>query len=384
MNKKWEEAFESSEELYLMIGNGFDLESGLPTSYRDYLCFVQAIEMIKEGETLEDFNINESIKKRLLCENIDFAFWDDVINSFWYKHFKKSTIRNLWIDFESEIAKVIRFLETSMDNTRFHQATIDDYVSGNKISDLSNTFYDLLISYGIQNKYKVSEDNEYIEYNVTYMEFRNKLLLDLNSFISGLEKYLIDFVEPLPIKKTDNIIDLIEKIRKKDKCFILSFNYTKTLENILKSESIDAEFCYVHGKISKNHFRNNMVLGMDEYLKPEAVKRMIGFAQFRKYNQRIFKETDSNYIDWLDNIKTYTECNRILCIMGHSLGISDKDIIGPFVTAKNMKTILYYHNIDALNNQVANLTAIIGMDEMISRTGGKKHTIEFHKQVYDK
>ena len=72
--------------------------------------------------------------------------------------------------------------------------------------------------------------------------------------------------------------------------------------------------------------------------------------------------------------------NRMLYIMGHSLGITDKDIIGSFIKANSMRSVLFYHSLDALSDQISNLTAIIGRREMISRTGGETHSMEFRKQ----
>lgn len=33
----------------LVIGNGFDLEHGLPTKYKDFLDFVQGINLLREN-----------------------------------------------------------------------------------------------------------------------------------------------------------------------------------------------------------------------------------------------------------------------------------------------------------------------------------------------
>lgn len=86
------------------------------------------------------------------------------------------------------------------------------------------------------------------------------------------------------------------------------------------------------------------------------------------------------YVDWPFNINRMQGQTRILYVFGHSLGITDGDIIERFVKAPNMKTVIYYHDEDHLDLAVTNLTAIIGKDEMIERTGGAKHSLELRSQ----
>ena len=45
-----------------------------------------------------------------------------------------------------------------------------------------------------------------------------------------------------------------------------------------------------------------------------------------------------------------------------------------------MRTAIYYYNDAAMMDQVRNLTAILGRNEMIRRTGGNKRTMEFWEQ----
>lgn len=380
---EWDDYTDLPSEIYVMIGNGFDLECGLPTSYRDFLQFVSAIEAWHNypQKGFDEADIDLRIKDILQGKNPNYIIWEHVINNFWYKHFQEAQIKLGWVDFENELAKVIRIVESSMDLTRFHQATLDDYVAGMEISDLTRVLSNVLKTAGIKEEWSDSSGFKYIEYKMLYRELRDKLLKELEVFITGFETYLRDFVEPLDVEPTNSILLIMDQLMQSEEKYVISFNYTTIFERFLKNEGIEAEFCYVHGKIGDGKTRNRLVLGMDEYLNPEAVKNVIGFAPFRKYNQRIFKETDSNYMDWLDNIKEGQTLDRMLFIFGHSIGITDKDIIGPFVTANDMRTVLYYHNEDAFSNQVSNLTAIIGMDEMIKRTGGKRHTMEFRKQL---
>ena len=50
--------------------------------------------------------------------------------------------------------------------------------------------------------------------------------------------------------------------------------------------------------------KNNMVLGIDEFLPVEKQNLSIEFVGFKKFYQRIYKETVCKYKNWVDEIKS--------------------------------------------------------------------------------
>ena len=70
-----------------------------------------------------------------------------------------------------------------------------------------------------------------------------------------------------------------------------------------------------------------------------------------------------------------------LYIFGHSLDITDKDILRDLILNKNVYTTIYYLNKDVMGQQIANLVKVLGQDELIERTGGNTKTIEFKLQA---
>ena len=85
---------------------------------------------------------------------------------------------------------------------------------------------------------------------------------------------------------------------------LISFNYTDTFKKIYdKDDRVETD--YIHGSldISKNIEKNNMVLGIDEYLQGNKKREELDFIQFKKYFQRIYKKTGCKYKKWLENIK---------------------------------------------------------------------------------
>ena len=69
-----------------------------------------------------------------------------------------------------------------------------------------------------------------------------------------------------------------------------------------------------------------------------------------------------------------------LYIFGHSLDITDRDILRELLLNDKVYTTIFYVNKDVMGKQIANLVKIIGQDELIRRTGGSDKTIEFRQQ----
>ena len=103
----------------LMIGNGFDIEHGLPTTYADFLQFVESF-----NQTYMMVQIKLNTKSKIEDEylkfifespetNADEALYEYLKDNIWIQHFKlayKEHLKNKenWIDFESEISQVIQ------------------------------------------------------------------------------------------------------------------------------------------------------------------------------------------------------------------------------------------------------------------------------------
>lgn len=74
----------------------------------------------------------------------------------------------------------------------------------------------------------------------------------------------------------------------------------------------------------------NLVLGIDEYLDDNQKNTDLRFLSFKKFYQRMLKSTDSQYLNWIDEIRSSKE-PPTLYIFGHSLDITDRDVLQPFI-----------------------------------------------------
>ena len=184
--------------------------------------------------------------------------------------------------------------------------------------------------------------------------WKQKLLEDLNKLTRALEIYLSDYISNFML---GNGLPDIKNLPYLDK--ILSFNYTCTYQRIY-GEHPFLEFDYVHGKADlRNDIQStNMVLGIDEYLEGDARDKDLEFIEFKKFFQRIHKETGGLYEGWLEEIQSEKKIYEISAIVkengivkkhhrvvkyhkvfifGHSLDITDKDILRKFILNENVK-----------------------------------------------
>ena len=428
----------------LLIGNGFDLEHKLPTAYQDFLLFCAKIKPIfstsytyetYKNNFLNEWEIHENVKQ-ILLEAFSTRHKDESIitdseydsgirtkNSqlnelysyikfnTWLRYFQECHHRlgKDWIDFESEISKVIRSLDSAK-----------KYLSSNRNileTKLNNDAILIEIVKAANSSLQTAFRN-----TAAVESFVSFLNTELEKLIRALEIYISYFVNQMDgIQSSPDIQQL-------NPDHILSFNYSNTYERIYGKKN-DVKYAYIHGKadFNKNVSSCNMVLGIDEYLDDDRKKSELEFLTFKKYYQRIYKSTDNEYLEWVDEIKEgyaqyvqkienerknsirkgdssvhplvikrldrmYTEGAYICCpqhtlyIFGHSLNITDQDVLKMFICNDNVQTKIYYYreNEDdkkTLGKIIRNLIQVMGPDELIRRTGGAHKTIEFIPQT---
>lgn len=414
----------------LLIGNGFDLAHGLPTLYKNFFDFcikAKVIFTIIDGrgsnlyydEYLRDWDINSQIKESLMeaykSRKKDIIFFDDgthrddfttqndalnqlysLINkNVWIEYFKgcSSYIGENWIDFETEISRVIQTIDVVRNYTVQHK----------DIMEIPRDMQGILMEIIKKAKGNLKDICVSIE---QIDKFTGRLYKDLKTLIRALEIYLTEFVEKI---NNDIVIPEINELKIDH---VLSFNYTNTFEKKYGiGKSIEYNFIHGEAKESNTIESNNMVLGIDEYLPKDRKDKETYFIGFKKYYQRILKSTGCDYVDWIDSIKeAYEEacykaascsgkmgnnsrkarptdfhCSSNLYIFGHSLDITDGDILRALICNDNVNTKIFYYRekVDdkrTLEKIISNLVKVIGQDELIKRTGGEFKTIEFIPQ----
>lgn len=395
----------------LIIGNGFDLAHGLPTTYNDFLGFIEYFNLIYNNseknitryKSSEGFkNLHIEVQNYLLSEKVlrkNHVLMNELYNlsidNIWINHLTKCSKANKlrgqnWIDFESEITKVIMSLECLKDCNKATKR-LDTKISVDE--ELRMNGAQLLDS--IKKSLQSRQTNQLTFDNKEFCDENAKIIIkeldkDLNNLIRCLEIYLDDIVGNIEVNTK---LPDIEKIDKIDK--LLSFNYTHTFENIYDTDN-KVEYDYVHGTSEKGRTieMNNMVLGIDEYLYEEDKNKKLDFIQFKKYFQRIYKKTGCIYKHWLEKqeyeqsipeVRTFESeeepfFTNNMYFYGHSLDITDKDILQELILfPKTQITIFYYSNSDYVQ-KISNLVGLIGQDYLIDNIYGSNPKIIF-KQI---
>lgn len=424
----------------LLIGNGFDLEHKLPTSYRNFLEFCEktrhiytcskTVSLIEyQRKVLDNWQMTTSVKDILLFafKNRQFheipqkdgayitevttpdklldELYDHTRSNTWLNYFLNcpSYIGENWIDFETEISRVIQALDAALFQIK----------CGGSASNVEQNESQILISV-----WKASGKTLQDLFKDAYSLNSFSIFLDgeLAGFIRALEIYIAEIVNNLSISMKS------PDIEKLNPDHVLSFNYSNTYERIY-GVGKDITYDYIHGKAeaAKNINTCNLVLGIDEYLDDERKDEELEFLTFKKYYQRIYKSTGNAYIDWSAKIRmddeeyhrkvslAYTgepdplyslpgqkryylnvsdidRPEHTLYIFGHSLDVTDKDILKLFICNDNVQTKIFYHrktkdDKTTLGKLIKNLVHIIGQDELIRKTGGTCKTIEFVPQT---
>lgn len=413
----------------LVLGNGFDLAHGLPTSYINFLEFCEKVIPIYNGidklyisyksNFLSDWKINNEIKdfledaykSRKKENNIIYTKYPEldelyllIENNIWFYYFKKCNKhgKENWIDFENEISKVIKSITQVMEEFEISLYSEElNYMDGNSYPGIDSVYYNIL---NIMRKCKKG-----ILYKFTYLEIKNYLLDDLNCLTRALEIYLTKVICKIKTGKVSSDIEFITELSTK----VLNFNYTDTYFRKYSNYNDETNIDYIYGKADINNTieTNNMVLGIDEYLSKKKRNSDTDFIAFKKYYQRIFKGTGCKYKDWLDIIHEDYKKRQIklekrvmetsgffskkqiikqvkreylnehnLYIFGHSLDVTDKDILRDLILNNILHTTIFYHSKEELGKKIANLVKVIGQDELIKRTGGNTKIIEFVQQ----
>ena len=397
----------------LILGNGFDLAHGLPTKYSHFLDFCRRVEMIwiygasNEKKTMNRFEeqwINNwetatTIKDAVLegfCNNRNINYTEGckvktvdpklseiytlLENNIWYNYFTKiyedSCMKGEnWIDFESEIRLIIKIVdENSLALTDFFDDVIKkiiDFPEGQKLKIFNDK----------------SKFDKCTEHKATVRDFREKAFEDLERLTRALEIYLGSFVEVIPINTK------IPELESLTPDYVINFDYTDTYERIYKKGTV----YHIHGKVDITHSveENNMVLGIDEYWTGDKRDEKTNFTIFKKFAQRIQKRTGNenyNYLKEIQNIfkkngkiwsgnvdtsKVHTDGISYVYIFGHSLDVTDKDILSSFVGDDATSVTVYCRDKGTEGELIANTIKLIGAEKLLDKSNYIPKKLDF-------
>lgn len=385
----------------VLLGNGFDLSLGLPTSYIDFLDTMNYVWKHKcdNFKTIADLWSCEELQAH--NKNIRTAYnkykgiYEDVMlpdgflgkmkstleKNLWFRYLINSVNKNIgWIDFEQEIKTVVHSLNLIFEHLR------EEYID-NSSRTLQRNFYIVsqfnIFIEGREPKYgniiridRLMKKDFLIEYpigsnclTIDKEKIISHIFCDLEEFVDVLQEYLKIFVDG-PFEKITGA-GLIED----DSMFgytdrAVTLNYTHSFEKLYPSVKV----YHLHGEIGKK-----IVLGIASDENDSEDFANTDFIMFKKYFQRLVHGTDKEYLSFLLDLEEVKKsmAGVSLTVMGHSLDVSDRDIIVELFNASDSITILY-HSQSALETYVRNLVRIFGkqgLDELRATKSLKFHPL---------
>ncbi len=362
----------------LLLGNGFDLYHKLPTRYDNflntvnYLCYIPYDGFNTVADVFNNKYIQgndpfvqecflahkESYEKSVLNKSEIAEMVDLARRNLWFKYLVKTyNNREKWIDFEKEIAHVLDVFKhffksitpymnyNYLDNSQYFVIQQFDFFSCSYDSGKSNgpnkqVYSKYILEYPFGSGVKV----------VNKAKIVKDLLNQLHELAKILKLYLKIFVEkPLCYIKETNL-NRCPAIAYIDKT--VTFNYTTSYEKFYNSNSI----FHIHGDVEKKII---LCINADNSDNLESIDT--AFVEFKKYFQRTQYNTDNEYLSWFNELNDRYE-DLSLVVMGHSLDITDKDIIVEIFNKMN-EIIILYHNEDAKATYITNLIKIFGKED---------------------
>lgn len=333
----------------VIIGNGFDLAHGLPTSYRDFIddywkraCdtnggrkieyiddFVKIICELRGRYNIIIDNINSYRELKKFSESnkedISGNFEISFKNSF-FKKICENSIEN-WVDIENEyyrdLKRIVKLSSSSIKEKK--RQTIILNQEFNQIKNLLESYL----------KEKIEEQYDFTLYRNN--PIKNILLPELSDPFDE-KKYLKEFqnYDQLYIEEFLNKIkegyNLITQF--------LSFNYTNVVEKYYDGFAFPKQINYIHGKLNDSANTVNFGFGDemdDDYKMIENIDDNEYLRNFKSFQYL----QNSNYKRLLD----FVESEKLqVYIMGHSCGLSDRTMLNTIFEHPNCISIkIFYH-----------------------------------------
>lgn len=374
-----------------MLGNGFDLFYKLPTKYINFLNTVDYLNSVYKSRpenltfihTISDVFGQEQLQQkdkfiadsyqtyRRNYDNVELPF--DAVealaklpdSNLWFSYLFKTFNKDIgWIDFEKEIGTVIHSFQEFLksDNPRFTMAKrLESDVDKCIIKEFKFFHHPI----DPEHRHDISNmvDDGYV---VTYPYGSTNRIINKTKIIGDLEKDLLELSEALKLYLLHFVEGLVSVLTNQQSLdvlpvfdyssYVVTFNYTNTFERLYQYEKV----FHIHGNVNKS-----IVLGINPDKADETENIDTSFLRFKKYYQRTILESDVEYIKWLIEYQTDpTAIGRSvdtisLLVMGHSLDVTDKDIIEELFGIADDITVLF-HNEEAKASMIANLISIFG------------------------
>jgi hypothetical protein len=338
----------------VIIGNGFDLAHGLPTSYKhfiddfwknfkdkckndEYSKLITAHDLYngyyngyKPIENFNDFKVNLKTYSKENGHYFDLTNFvckcqSDVIfkfNNDFFRFICDNSIEN-WVDIENEYYKKLKIIVklASLTNNEKKYQTI---ILNKEFEQVKNLLEKYL--------------KEKVEYNYDFCLFRDNPIKDI--LLPELEsrfdqkKYLKEF----QYCDQTYVKEFLEKSKSKYELIthFLNFNYTKVGQLYFDEFPYEKQLNYIHGKLNISDNKVNFGFGdeMDEDYK--IIENINDNEYLRNFKSFQYLQ-NSNYKKLLDFVESDQKFQ--VYIFGHSCGLSDRTLLNTIFEHQNCMSI---------------------------------------------
>lgn len=274
----------------LLIGNGFDIGQGYPTSYLKFAEIVDTFNNLVHNEVIMQSSGLDNTAK----DKYEFLDWFIFSYCDYRDEFYSLINENVWV---------------SLFYNKYNNLKVGDY------------WYDLenIIKEEINNRQSI------------IMQDIEKAQNDLKRFRRAFEIYLIFFIQFAKDRNKrlgiNNVVKRNLNIIQPE--YVINYNYIDTISSLIKKK-IDIDFIHGKAKLLGTIEDCNIVFGVNEICLEER-KNSCGYflksAQIKKYG------IESKYNDWLKDRKC------ALHIYGHSLDLTDRESLADILLNSSIKEI---------------------------------------------
>jgi hypothetical protein len=289
----------------LIVGNGFDLNLGLKTSYADFIASEQFLE---------------------ICNSNNFA-----------KYLKSKIDIQRWVDIENEIPQYLS----------------GNFIDRDAVIDRESPFGESCIIINGK-KIAVYEAREFLTNNLK--QFKTEYKEIKNTLVSYLQTQVIS--ANLDNYKDTEAYYLLSKVKNLGNLYVLNFNYTSSIEKLIRFMKVDAIFginiLHIHGSIEDD----GIVFGIQDEINSKIKESLSEYPYVYK--------SSSIYLQSYGINKLFEQCVHII-FFGYSLGETDssyfndffEDLVDYKVNKKFKKIDIFYRDeeaLDSLNSRIRDLT----------------------------
>ncbi|WP_343328320.1 AbiH family protein [Polaribacter staleyi] len=361
----------------ILVGNGFDLAHGLPTSYKHFIddIWKNLANNHSDPELSKIFELGDDLVRFLLKKNIEnFNDFDTLMNTSVSRDisYKRDTLfaenkflRRVLLKVKNDFFILINsknYIENWVDIENEYYLQLKKIVNLPKLQ-ITKSEEDHLI----EKKEKVEKLNKEFEEvkNLLIKYLKEKVLLKFNiekitTKEAFLEMYKIfkpnsslndnkwDTREFSTFSDSEHISKIYkdEKVNNKIHCYsyIVNFNYTdsshlyflETYDGTMENGNINS----IHGEIDSENFKPVFGFG-DEMDEDYQLIENIDDNKYLEFFKSFQYFQNNNYDQLLSTIDS--EKFQVI-ILGHSCGLSDRVMLNTIFEHKNCRSIkIYYH-----------------------------------------